>query len=72
MNTEFGYQDCLLKSVINYRKEWLRKGGNRIPDPAKVTGAVKITYPIFRNGKPYELNIIYEESTQTILHFHYQ
>ncbi len=46
--------------------------GKRVGDPRKAKDAVKIVETMFRNGKKYDLNIIYREIDKTIIHFHYE
>lgn len=43
--------------------------GRRMPDPQNAAGAVKIVSEMYRNGKIYNLEVIYHESSKTILHF---
>ena len=43
--------------------------GQSLPDPR---GAAQAFYMvIFKNGNPYNLKVIYDRATNTVLHFHY-
>ena len=46
--------------------------GQRMADPQNAPGAVKIVQEIFKNGKKYQLEIIYREADMTILHLLYK
>jgi hypothetical protein len=43
-----------------------------MPDPQGAAGAIKIVQEIYKNGKKYNLEIIYREADKTILHFLYK
>ena len=45
-------------------------GTQAFPDP-QGSGASAYYMPILRNGKSYNLKVIYNEETNTIFHFHY-
>jgi len=46
--------------------------GRRMADPQAAAGAVKIVSDMYKNGKLYQLEIIYRQADKMILHFHYQ
>lgn len=46
--------------------------GQRMVDPQNAPGAVKIVHEIWKNGKKYQLEIIYREADKTILHVLYK
>lgn len=46
--------------------------GRRMADPQNAPGAIKIVQEIYKNGKKYNLEIIYREADKTILHFLYK
>lgn len=46
--------------------------GRRMADPQAAAGAIKIVSDMYKNGKLYQLEIIYREADKMILHFHYQ
>ena len=46
------------------------KYGTPVPDP-QGTSAIMYTIDIMKNGKPYTLEVLYDEVTNTILHFLY-
>ena len=48
------------------------KAGKEVVDPQGVAGTMKYTSEMFRNGKKYELEVIYREVDKTILHFLYK
>ncbi len=47
------------------------QNGSKMNDPRNAIGAIKIVEKMFRKNKEYNLNIIYREKDNTILHFHY-
>ena len=48
------------------------KFGKKVPDPQGVVGAEKYVIEMFKNGKKYELEVVYRELDKTILHFLYK
>jgi RHS repeat-associated protein len=46
--------------------------GQRMADPQNARGAVKIVHEMWKNGKKYQLEIIYREADKTILHVLYK
>ena len=46
--------------------------GKKAADPRNIIGAMKYTQEMFRNGKKYELEVIYRELDNMMFHFHYQ
>ena len=48
------------------------KYGRRVADPQGVQGAFQYTIKMFKNGRPYNLEVVVRESDWTILHFVYR
>lgn len=46
--------------------------GRGVTDPQGAVGAMKYTIDMFKNGKKYELEVVYREADKTILHFLYK
>lgn len=46
--------------------------GKMMPDPQGAIGAERYVIDMFKNGKKYELEVVYRESDKTILHFLYR
>lgn len=47
------------------------KHGKKIPDPQRTEGAHMYLVKMFKNGKEYNLEVLYKESEKMILHFKY-
>ncbi|MBK8201645.1 MAG: hypothetical protein IPK68_04775 [Bdellovibrionales bacterium] len=46
--------------------------GKKVPDPQGAEGAMRYTIDMFKNGKKYELEVVYRAGDKTVLHFLYK
>ena len=46
--------------------------GKRVVDPQDAKNAIKIVSSMFKSGKKYQLNIIYNKVKKIVMHFHYK
>lgn len=47
------------------------KNGTGVPDPAGTSDALMYYSQMTRNGKLYNLEVLYDEATNTVFHFEY-